>query len=555
MAEHGVVLERAWVGVERRQEAPPALTGRGVALLAAAVLALVVLRLPGFRVPMDQDAGCYAYIGETWARGGLPYRDAWDHKPPAIFLLTAALSALPGGGFPVVLRACAVAFGVGTLLLVFGIVRRLGGESLGLAAAFVYAASSSGVLVTRETFQTEHAMALLSVLSVWLLVLADARWRWWLILLAGLSAGAAIAFKPVSAALSGLAFLWFLARQMGGDGRYPGSVVRAHQGALDGPGDGFGRRAATAIGLMAAGVVAVPAAFVAYFAAVGAFDDFWRAFVTYNSLYRAAEEHAGVGLRTTLGLSHVTFTRLRELAPEQAWLVLASLAGLAVVVWGWRRRQATLFLLWPVGALAGLVAAGRFYAYYFLPLSAALAPLAAEGLLALARGVRARPRVWWAVAGAGAIALCFAGGLCWDAREYRALTSPQYDNAILARIARSIRADSRPDDCIFVWGARQQVYVLAERRGPSRFISDAHFRDAKAARGFFGDNVFDEIADAVRAKRCRYVLATDVRALDKFPALKDLLAADYEVVQEVKLGEKMTAHLYRRRAAAERKPT
>jgi hypothetical protein len=61
-------------------------------LLAALItlLALIVLvqSNPGKKTPA-RDYGFYAYIGDRILHGDLPYRDAWESKPPAIFYLNA----------------------------------------------------------------------------------------------------------------------------------------------------------------------------------------------------------------------------------------------------------------------------------------------------------------------------------------------------------------------------------------------------------------------------------------------------------------------------------
>jgi len=43
---------------------------------------------PGSKLPR-RDYGFYVYIGEQILHGKLPYRDAWESKPPAIFYLNA----------------------------------------------------------------------------------------------------------------------------------------------------------------------------------------------------------------------------------------------------------------------------------------------------------------------------------------------------------------------------------------------------------------------------------------------------------------------------------
>jgi len=55
-----------------------------------AVLALTVLvqSNPGTHLP-SRDYGFYVYIGDQITHGKIPYRDAWESKPPAIFYLNA----------------------------------------------------------------------------------------------------------------------------------------------------------------------------------------------------------------------------------------------------------------------------------------------------------------------------------------------------------------------------------------------------------------------------------------------------------------------------------
>ena len=60
----------------------------------ALACALLILRLPSLVQPMGADQGLYAYVGERILAGELPYRDAWDQKPPAIHFAYALMRAL-----------------------------------------------------------------------------------------------------------------------------------------------------------------------------------------------------------------------------------------------------------------------------------------------------------------------------------------------------------------------------------------------------------------------------------------------------------------------------
>lgn len=57
-------------------------------LLMLLILTVLVQANPGTRVP-DRDYGFYVYIGDQIVHGKLPYLDAWESKPPAIFYVNA----------------------------------------------------------------------------------------------------------------------------------------------------------------------------------------------------------------------------------------------------------------------------------------------------------------------------------------------------------------------------------------------------------------------------------------------------------------------------------
>ncbi|HEY2982019.1 MAG TPA: hypothetical protein VGJ22_12620, partial [Anaerolineales bacterium] len=59
-------------------------------------LSVLVQANPATRLP-GRDNGFYLYIGEEIVHGKLPYRDAWESKPPAIFYLNALALRLGRG--------------------------------------------------------------------------------------------------------------------------------------------------------------------------------------------------------------------------------------------------------------------------------------------------------------------------------------------------------------------------------------------------------------------------------------------------------------------------
>jgi hypothetical protein len=70
-----------------------ALAAAGVRSVTWTVVLLLLLafRLPSLVEPAGADQGLYTYVGTRLNAGDVPYRDAWDQKPPAIHFIYAGL--------------------------------------------------------------------------------------------------------------------------------------------------------------------------------------------------------------------------------------------------------------------------------------------------------------------------------------------------------------------------------------------------------------------------------------------------------------------------------
>ncbi len=84
---------------------------------------LVGFRLHAFDVPLERDEGNYAYIASRLLAGDQLYVDVWDHQPPGVFVLFAAVSFMFGTE-PEVFRWLATAFSLISLWLIFDILRK-----------------------------------------------------------------------------------------------------------------------------------------------------------------------------------------------------------------------------------------------------------------------------------------------------------------------------------------------------------------------------------------------------------------------------------------------
>jgi hypothetical protein len=237
--------------------------------------ACVALRVPSLQQPAGADQALYGYVGQRILHGELPYRDAWDQKPPGIHATYAVLWAIwPDER---VVPAADLAVAVATALLLLALGRRIGPPGAGEAAALVFLflgdpawGRLGGV---RARGQCEVFIGLVSTAGLLLLhrtLDAGTRRVQALGFAAGALFGAAFVYKYNAGAVliaAALAAFWWWRRD---DATSLGATVR---GLLP---------AGMAV---ASGFVTVVAAMLAIFAFAGAFDDLYHATISYNVFY------------------------------------------------------------------------------------------------------------------------------------------------------------------------------------------------------------------------------------------------------------------------------
>ena len=160
-------------------------------LLLTAISAFVLVRVPLISVPLERDEGEYAYIAQRLLEGEVPYRDAFDQKPPATFFVYAAALRLFGPsveGIHLFLHAWTAV----TALALFGCVRRRGGPLAAAFAALLFSVLSANPKLTGNAANTELFMLLPMVSSVYCLLRAldSPTQPWWWIVSGALAATA-----------------------------------------------------------------------------------------------------------------------------------------------------------------------------------------------------------------------------------------------------------------------------------------------------------------------------------------------------------------------------
>ncbi|MFG0317091.1 MAG: ArnT family glycosyltransferase [Planctomycetota bacterium JB042] len=416
-------------------------------LLVAAAVAFQLLRSPYLDVPFTRDEGEYAYIAQRWAAGDVPYRDAFDQKPPLVFLAYRAAFAI--GGEEV--RSVRVLHGVwvaASALLLFLLVRRAAPTAgpvgaAGAALAFVALVSSHGWF--GHVANTEVFMLLPMVASALFLWRADRddRPRDWV--LCGAFAALACWFKPVAGTHVAWVLLFVLAAAWRVGRR--GVLVRVTWRWS---------------WLLVGGIVAsVPV--VLPFALAGVFREFLDAVFLHNVRYAQAVDWSAGAAALERGLA--------KQAPELAGIWALAAIGIAVR-WREARSHVGWLILCAVGAAVGLY----FRPHYFMQLGPPLAVLAGLGGVAVIERL-ARFRVPAVVA-----ALAVAAAIAVPARVVNADLLALDPTGISRRIhdvnpfveapslAERIREGSDPGDTVYVFGSEPEILFHARRKSATRYI-------------------------------------------------------------------------------------
>jgi hypothetical protein len=423
-------------------------------LFLALACVLLAVRLPSLVQPMGADAGVYAYVGARIRDGGLPYRDAWDQKPPAIHLTYAAIAtreaAVPaadllmagvvamslwGLGSALVSRVVGQAAALLFLFLSDPAFGRLGGVSVRAQCETFIAASTAGAfLLLARSRQAPHAFNLLA---------------------AGFLFGVACTFK-YNAAVYAVAGVFAL-------------VV-------------WKRLTPGALAVLAAGFVVPPAAMAVWIAGGGALTELYEATITYNLRY-SGETYAG-----PLDAAIYLFTfPVRHARVDSLWLVGG--AGCAVLLtasrWG---RERLVPVAWVAAACLTIAINGsRDLPQYFVQAGPPLALAAAWGgailwtrrrLLNAAAGIIVAIAVWRVndfskLASNVAHDFRYATGRI-DRTEHLARYGDRavrkYSALAVAELATFMRSHSAPPDPVYVFGFSGGAYVGADRTSASRFF-------------------------------------------------------------------------------------
>ncbi|HOX39011.1 MAG TPA: glycosyltransferase family 39 protein [Candidatus Brocadiia bacterium] len=417
-------------------------------------LAGICIALPMAAWPLNRDEGIFAVCADAILRGEKLYDNAFDFKGPGVHYLYALAFATFGRS----MQSPRILDLAGTILAAWLLYRcglRIGnrrGAFAGAAFYFVWYVSS-GWLMTGQAEGFAAPLTAAGLLCSLRLLESHTAGR---AALAGLLTVLAFWFKPPFALL----------------GLVPAAGLIAQSAANQ---QERKKLAASLIWLIAGGILGlvIPAIILS---ARDELDGFWEAVIVFN-------------LRDYRNIAYPRSLRhLLRLSSPFDWTAFFSQTILALVAahagWGGRERPGLIC------AIAGLVVAlfccmmqGKFFAYQWVMTMPFVCVLAGQGVSTVLSGHSSRPGFAGRPAAALGLAVFIFGG--WEAAarlaselEWRFRDSSNVSRFMISdgssiptvsRVAEYVRAHTRTDDAILVWGFDPLIYFLSERRPCSRF--------------------------------------------------------------------------------------
>jgi Dolichyl-phosphate-mannose-protein mannosyltransferase len=401
-----------------------------------------------FEFLLNPDELLWAVSAREFLAGKMLYRDVWLDKPPGATLIYAGVFALTGVKMGAI-RIFAPLYVFVTALVVRAIAKQVD-ERIGWMAAFIFSFLSINYFPEDMILlNTELLMLLPCCAATWCFLRAlirdDDRVAYFIA--AGMLTAVATIIKPV--ALFNL--LFFAIAPFFPKSRRDGRTIF------------------TAAFSTSAGLVLVLAAFYLMLDLANAREAFVRDALLTGAHYVTDQTWAETLRRSSGLLLYVGYN-----------LPLFVLAAFAIRK---RAEKTRWMLLWLVASLLGAAAGRRFYGHYFIQLLPPLAVLAAIGLRELMQNLRTRRDRGLQLAAAMLLLFTVFSFYRFHERTLvfawnEVTRTPISDRWLLARFNRDIYniagyvdAHTQPEDPIFVWGFKPEIYYASKRPLASRYLS------------------------------------------------------------------------------------
>lgn len=419
--------------------------------LVAAICCLPVLMfLPFMSAPLMRDEAFYASVAQAMRDGAMPYEYGFDNKPPLIFYWYYASFEVFGENVwaPRLMASLLLSAGAGML---YAQGRILFSRAGGLVAAAIFGLSM-GIAKFEVNANTEYFMIPFTILALLAFTLGQKRGEWYWYVLCGAACGVALMTKQ-TAVFMPIVFTAVVLHPTVRCRTLPGSAAAWRK-----------------LGLMTVGGAAVVAVVLAPFVVTGTLDEFYRSAFVYARQYTD-------DVTMWQKAQTMVWDAPRLLVKAAAPLMVLTAIGSMIML---RRPTAPGVWLagWFLAAVAGLIAAGRFYPHYFVALLPGMALLSVPALQwAKENGTSLKTAAF-----AGVVVLASLGPLVTNAKIYFQSTPEerhlaQYSGSEMAvwenqseKAGEWVRSMTRPGEKIYQFGFMPGIYFHSDREAPTQYI-------------------------------------------------------------------------------------
>ena len=492
-----------------------------------------------------EDEGLWFTAAEEIVRGKALYREIYFDKPPGLAMVYALLFEVFGAHL-ITIRLFTIAYSIAISAVLYLFGSRLYDRRVGLLAAGLFAVFSTTYTTGHvQGLGTDFLMALPYTAGAFLFVLArlDSTRQAWRAALGGTMVGVAFQINP-----KGIFNLIFFAVMLFAWDRIRVSYARgpaAFEQIATEQRTSVRQPSLRLFALAVIGVVAGSLPFLVYIAAARSFREYWlyvwdwgARYGSYNPLSRVfvagltrSIDYFALNNTLLVGLVFacaITFRRITHRADSQA----ADRGDQGTLL------PDTMLLIWLTVSYAGVLLGGRLYSHYFFQILPCLCLICARSL----NEIRSRLKVRDAGFRAGVTTIIILGFLFTIVRfhgrtallaadlvrgrksemtsgwfhervdrEERMLAAvvrelPEGEDdgdfppeALRAGGPRATGADG-PEDYVFVWGYRPEIYYISGLLPASRYLSTQPLTGVPADVHYFSDDdrsVLDERSTAL----------------------------------------------------------
>lgn len=424
-------------------------------------------RIATWGYPFDSDHWIFYYVGKNWMDGGTLYVDAWDHKPPLIFLFNSLMYLICGGNI-ILHRIWLSLLSIADIALFYLVLKQIIPGLIEKAKSkinpdiatkitlLVYVFIRNLSQFTSSGNNTEN-YGIIFLLLMWLAYLSFRKNpKWWKMLLSG-ACCSMLFFLKGNFLLLGLPIGIIL-------------LVDNIKSIWKFIGYGF---------VFVAPIIIQAAIWIIYFASHDALNDFWIACFGFSAKYSSSAWSGD--LSNNIILLITTFI-----------LILPAIFFFVFYIKDFKvQRKNRDYLLVGTTFISGILltfGVGSFYAYYFEVFMPAIVIIFCYGLFRMS----SYKKIWQIL-----LVIAFGGSMILSygistKQLYNSLGgSVKTEAAQYQQIADYIKANTTSDDRVFCYDYGATFYQLADRESGSRFISaSVLLLDYRDGYGFNFDQTF-----------------------------------------------------------------